>query len=278
MNLTNMLHESALDIAACNGNLEIVQLLVTNGADVNRLGVRGSALHSVCRDDHLYSFEAPPPSRPTHNQHLEVLQLLLDQGVNVEARDRAGRTALDVTSLSGRVELANLLIECGARASSSALQNAAGRGHGPMVQFLLSRGADPKIGSPLLAASRRGVEVLKPLLAAGANPDVSDSDGDTPLHHATARANSEQSIRLLIRYGANVNAQNRFGTAPLHNCVKFGEMDSIRVLLEHGARRTIKDNNGRTPSDVAKQLTKMHEVCRCASIKQLLQMVDELRD
>ena len=52
----------------------------------------------------------------------------------------------------------------------------------------------------------------------------------------------------LLRAGANVDAENRFGETPLSNeCMSLGttiHYDAVEVLLKHRADPTVKDNEG----------------------------------
>jgi uncharacterized protein len=80
----------------------------------------------------------------------------------------------------------------------------------------------------------------------GAAPQQSVSnavepDGTTALHHAAQRADAE-AVRALIRTGANVNARNRYGIAPLQVAATGGNAAIIEQLLEAGA-----DPNTATP-------------------------------
>lgn len=61
-------------------------------------------------------------------------------------------------------------------------------------------------------------KILKLLLEHGANPNRRDSNGYTPLHRASIIPNSVEIIRLLIRYGADVNAklQSHAQSTPLY--------------------------------------------------------------
>ena len=49
----------------------------------------------------------------------------------------------------------------------------------------------------------------------------------------------------LIRAGADVNARDRTGMTPLHQCITNTDNDNlINLLLDNGADPNIKDNNG----------------------------------
>ena len=53
----------------------------------------------------------------TANGHPEVIQTLLEHGVDIHSTDKDGRTALHLASSSGKVEVARLLLEHGADAN-----------------------------------------------------------------------------------------------------------------------------------------------------------------
>lgn len=55
-----------------------------------------------------------------------------------------------------------------------------------------------------------------------------------------------QTIRLLIKYGANVNYQDKYGDTPLHQALYTSKFDIALILLQAGADPTIKDHYGDT--------------------------------
>ena len=59
--------------------------------------------------------------------------------------------------------------------------------------------------------------------------------------------------RSLIAAGADVNAVQQDGVTPLHETAATGQLELTRLLLEHGADRNVKDGNGRTPADSARE-------------------------
>ena len=84
---------TALHWASYRGYLEISELLVSSGADVNIRDSDGwTALHCA-----------------SINGHLKIVQLLLCQGADMSIRASDGRTALDMASSYGRLEVADCL-------------------------------------------------------------------------------------------------------------------------------------------------------------------------
>ncbi len=57
-------------------------------------------------------------------------------------------------------------------------------------------------------------------------------------------------VKLLIKYGADINSFNSQGRTPLHNASASGYFDIVRYLLNTGANINVKDNDGDTPLDL----------------------------
>ena len=119
------------------------------------------------------------------------LEALLGMGVNVNAADAEGRTALVFAAFNGHSQILLDLLEAGAKVD---LRDAMGRtplmygSTGPFpetVKILLDHGADPNAVdsdehfTPLMHAAAEGhLEVVKVLLSNGADPGLKDIDGD----------------------------------------------------------------------------------------------------
>jgi ankyrin repeat protein len=56
-----------------------------------------------------------------HYGHVDFVLFLVDHGVDVEARDKEGRTPLDCALAQGHVDLARSLVEHGATATGRAM-------------------------------------------------------------------------------------------------------------------------------------------------------------
>lgn len=86
------------------------------------------------------------------------------------------------------------------------------------------------------------------LVKALPNPNAADEKGITPLMYA-AEAGSVESMRILIERGADVNAQNAYGSTALMWSVS--DAAKVRLLLEHGADVNLVAKSGRTALIVA---------------------------
>ncbi|KAG2454880.1 hypothetical protein HYH02_000711 [Chlamydomonas schloesseri] len=89
--------------------------------------------------------------------------------------------------------------------------------------------------------------VVRQLLAAGARVNGRDATGYTALHHALAHNPVLDLAEVLITEGgADINAQDRFGTYPLISTCMSGAVEAARLLVKHGARPDLPDNDGCT--------------------------------
>ena len=91
------------------------------------------------------------------------------------------------------------------------------------------------------------------LLNQKAHIHVHDKNGDIPLHLSTARGQVEVA-QLLIGNGADLNAQNDEGSAPLHRASEVasnGNPDVVRLFLDHSVDVEVCNINGKTAFEVA---------------------------
>jgi ankyrin repeat protein len=256
--------------AAAFGNLETLRVLLDAGAEVNaRNRSDATAL--------LWAAGDPEKAR-----------LLIERGADVKVQSRQGRTPLMVAaSRAGNSEVIALMLSKGAdprakdRLGITALSLAARAGDLASVTFLLKAGADPNAGDFLgrtsLAAATvsRNPKVVQLLLQHGADVRVATRRpspgnnvrvstnflkngpptglGITPLH--TAAFGPVESVRLLLKAGANVNAQDDRRLAPLSFAVatENPSLLIVRTLIRAGAEVNAPDNFGDTPLDWAEK-------------------------
>jgi ankyrin repeat protein len=100
---------------------------------------------------------------------------------------------------------------------------------------------------------------LKALLRQTSNIAVADSRGITPLMYA-AETGSLDAMRLLLDSGADVNAQNAFGSTAL--MWSASDPAKVRLLLDHGAQVNIAARSGRTALIIAAFTNPSAEVVR----------------
>ena len=62
-------------------------------------------------------------------------------------------------------------------------------------------------------------------------------------------------IAYLIEEGADPNAMDKSGVAPLHRAVRTRSSYAVRALIENGANPPLMNNNGSTPLHLAVQNT-----------------------
>ena len=239
------------------GDAADVAQLIENGLDVNASTRAGtSALMMVAGD--------PVKAR-----------LLIDRGANVNAVSSTGFTPLMAAAESRQADAAvQLLLDRGAKVQTRttarpspqyALARAARRGN-IAVMFKLAELGEPVnarhrlnrgVGSVMpmaLAIGDGNIDVLKALLALGAPAEGVDGQPWTPLERAVQN-NRLDIARLLIERGANVNARDKAGYAPLlvAASIDFGDTAMIDLLLAAGADRDARTPDGKTALDLARE-------------------------
>lgn len=171
--------------------------------------------------------------------HLESTKFLVEHGADVRAprtHINEGFTAVHDAILSGRLDLVEYLVSCGANLESPvgvALCLAAVKGIPEIVTYLLSRDVSletPKTfphGNAVGAACMSGnVEIIRILVEKGCKVNVKDEDGTFPLVWV---ANNAEAVSLLIANGADKEHRQ----AGLEEALSLPDnIESTRVLLE----------------------------------------------
>jgi ankyrin repeat protein len=175
-----------------------------------------------------------------------------------------GRTELVIDLLDGGL-CANHKDENGV----SLIRHCAYYGDVSAIRFLLSHGESlDSLGENLGlhgACFHGHWRLCKFLLDQGANVNHASADtGETPLHAAlckTDRMVYDRVLMVLLSHGANPNVATTPGVetgsfmrdcktkgeTPLHRAAAFGEVETIRMLIDAGAVIDAKDVNGDTP-------------------------------
>ena len=138
---------------------------------------------------------------------------------------------------------ANQLPSAGARDQRSLMMIAASLSDLRLLRALIGKGVDVNAAhgklNPLLNATRDSwhgrAEAVTMLLANGAHTDVTDADGNTPLHHAM-RSTDAAVAALLMDAGADKEAVNSEGYTPLALACQAANWRLARYMLERKAK------------------------------------------
>ena len=267
---------TALIIAVQEGFSDIVQQLLEYGADPNIRDKNGcTAIHYIMILDDT---ETPKSSKKTMSDKLEILQLLIVRGINVNIMDETGRTALMMASIDGFTEVVKLLLQAGADPNIeqhipvkelfitsnlpethtiglTALMCASLQMNSEVTDLLLQANANPNQENALalmIAAEQGYPDIVQQLLEYGADPNsISDINGFTALHNVldsrTKTAIKLTLIQQLIEKGANIiNIQNEDGLTALMMATDDGLLEIVELLLQNGADPNIRGKKGWT--------------------------------
>lgn len=106
-------------------------------------------------------------------------------------------------------------------------------------------------------------KILHELLKRGAKVNARNIIRQTPLHLAIANLSIDiENIKTVITAGADLNAQDYEGNTPSHIAARslyltfFNYPERFKILSDAGADATIKNNEGKTAIDIAKDIFK----------------------
>jgi ankyrin repeat protein len=264
---------------ARKGDWRAVQMELDKGVDVNAKDVTDSRGWTPLHSEWMLGFTQG------FRTHKETVELLIDNGADVNAKSNLGNTPLhrvamqDVKEVSGGTQLkhiAELLIAKGAVLSA---RNKDGKtplevAYGETATYLQGvyataatdnsqnnqTGNQPTAKAPdiliLDAAEKGDIEAVKQHLTAGTDANAQDKRGRTPLHFAAKRGQKEL-VELLIANGADVNAKTDLGNTPLHRVAAQGTglKHIAELLIAKGAVLSARNKDGKTPLEVAKGAT-----------------------
>ncbi len=192
----------------------------------------------------------------TAQGHIELVELLLDKGADVNAKDKDGLTSLMVSISNGSIEIVQLLLARGADVNliddegTTALIRAAQKGNSKIVQLLLDNNANVnaqnnKGTTALIAAAHQKKGIVKLLLGYKADVNTTDKSGNTALMRAI-NLGTIDTVRVLLEKGASVNVQNNEGLTAIMFAAVKGDALILQLLLDYHADVQIEATEGLT--------------------------------
>jgi ankyrin repeat protein len=216
---------SALILAITNKRYELAKALVEHGADPNGDSVGWTPLHELAylRRPNIGK-GLPPQEDVDHMDTLQLAQVLLDHGANVNARQKRERRDGSRNDLN--------------RVGATALLLAAKHTDVPFMRFLAAHGADPKI------TTESNASVL--MVAAGVGVfNVGESAGTNEEAFEATKAAYELG-------STDVNNVDYSGWTALHGAAKRGSNEITQFLADHGANFDVYTyEEGWTPLRIA---------------------------
>jgi ankyrin repeat protein len=184
-----------------------------------------------------------------YRENYEIINILINHGIDINAKDNEGKTALHVASEYGLNECIKILLDQGASMNEK----------------------DNQGQTPLHLASENGFyESVAILISNGANINAQNNQGETPLHIVSANS-FNNCLNELLDSGADINIKNNRGQTPVHLAINartytkeryryqfkvehrdYKDADIclktlFKYFLLRNADVNIIDNNGNTP-------------------------------
>jgi ankyrin repeat protein len=185
-----------------NGNIELVKDILSK-TDINQL------IHTA----------KPPLYIAAQNNHIEIVRLFLTtkelrDKIDINETINTGETALYIASQNNHVDIVRLLLDANADVNKP-------RGD----------------VTPLLIACQKGHdEIVKTLLANGARVNDNFSAGIPILMKFAVQNNHKKELSNLFTKVKKININGKIpGFSTLHLAVFFGNVETVRILLDAGA-------------------------------------------
>lgn len=174
--------------------------------------------------------------RAAHTGDLAEIRRLAGQGGDIDARDGHGRTAFHVACFARNVDVMRVLVAAGANPRALEAQ---------------------AYDCITIAAVADDLRTMKAAIELGGNPKEITSPYRGTALIAAAHLGHDAVVKALIEAGAPLDHVNNLHWTALIEAVVLGNggtrhTQTVRYLLEAGARRDLTDREGRTPLELAR--------------------------
>lgn len=200
----------------------------------------------------------------------EIIQWLLELGADPNLQDSDGYKPLDLAFEFNENEPSPALVETLVKAGTEiTIWTSVRMGDLNRSKALLEKNpcllkafSDEIALTPLMVAARMNrLEIAQFLITSGADVNAMSArlgdgmGGNTPLWYAAqgSRTGRESIVELLLRKGSQVNFAGELGWTALHMAAQWNHPGVARILIENGAKIECRDDEGRTPMEIAQK-------------------------
>ena len=262
INYKNKYGITPLHLAAEHGHIEIAELLIENGANVDaKNNGNVTALHLAAQ-----------------NGHTGIVSLLIANDVDIDVKISDGRTSLHLAAEHGHLEIAEHLVENGAnidekdhdgRTPFCAAANKYEE-NSEMVRLLIEKGANiediDNLGRPFIRyvlpqhKSQEVVDYYEYCYIKKHIEHLIEDEADLNIRYNgkiylcwAAEHGHLEIAKLLLANGANVNVKDEDNITALHLAAQNGHLEIAKFLVENGANVNVKDEDNVTALHLAAQ-------------------------
>mmetsp|Transcript_25912 Transcript_25912/g.45686 ORF Transcript_25912/g.45686 Transcript_25912/m.45686 type:complete len:878 (-) Transcript_25912:91-2724(-) len=218
-------------------------------------------------------------------QSTGVIHYLLDRGLDIDGRDKAGRSPLhwyieNSIENNFRTDAVLELLRLGAMVNAvdnqaqTPLHLACSKLNEKLVRLLLDHGANinqqnahgntPLLVTCMYLSKSYHISIVQLLLDRGADITMRNATGQTVLH-VGCTGRKDNFFELLLKHGADVNTRDSSGATALVLASRHSKRlnaKKVSLLLKYGADQSIPDREGRVPIHIACEVD-AHQACRC---------------
>ena len=186
---------------------------------------------------------------------LPAVSSALRRGMDMNAQDADGTTAIQQASRYNKPQMVDYLIKNGAdfkladRQGVDALLMASAFGQDKVIQILVTNKADLNavnekgIFPLLLAVDGDYASTTRLLVQSGARPNLANTNGTSALMFACEK-DSKDVVSVLLELGADPDLPDTEGWTPLMVAVQQGHAFVVEELIQHGANVALENRNG----------------------------------
>lgn len=227
--------------AASSGDIEEVQDLLEEGVNPD------------LKDD---EGRTPVMLAAKNNSNIRILEILIDAGADLEARDEAGQAIIHYGAINPETDIIEFLIDNDVNLeakdinAADALIYAVAENPNPeVIDILLNLDVDYNLNIALLGAAEYHEDTVRfeKLIDHGADVNKVFSPNLITITHVAVSQDNPEFLKLLIEEGADLSVKNRRKeTLLMHASKNSNNPEVLEILKEHGAELDARDAYDKT--------------------------------